>query len=211
MLTIEQLHTMLEIQDKLNRKINPDWIKANYPWHRAIMVEAVEALEHYGWKWWKKQEPDLAQARIELVDIWHFVLSKELERFNGDFTTTAVIVYSIHEELPFGMDGMSVADKLGALIAAAGGTGRYNANAFVSLMQDFKLSWGELYTSYIAKNVLNMFRQDHGYKEGSYIKMWDSMEDNVVLDMLMKLKPDATPAQLYTKLASTYNKLFAAA
>jgi len=26
--------------------------------------------------------------------------------------------------------------------------------------------------------VLNFFRQDHGYKDGSYIKIWDSREDN---------------------------------
>ena len=211
MLTIEQLHTMLALQDKLNSKINPNWLPSRYPWHRAIMVEAVEALEHYGWKWWKKQTPDLPQARIELVDIWHFVLSKELERMHGDYATAAQVMHSVHAELPFGMDGLSVADKLGALIAAAGGTGRYNANAFVSLMQDFELSWQDLYTTYIAKNVLNMFRQDHGYKEGSYVKMWDKLEDNVVLDTLMKLKPDATPEQLYAKLESTYAKLFTAA
>lgn len=211
MLTIEQLHTMLVLQDKLNQKINPDWLHAGYPWHQAIMVEAVEALEHYGWKWWKKQTSDLPQARIELTDIWHFALSKELERWGGNYAMASNVMHSVHAELPFGMEGVSTADKLGALIAAAGGTGRYNANAFVSLMQDFELSWDELYTTYIAKNVLNMFRQDHGYKEGSYVKMWDSMEDNVVLDTLMKLKPEATPDQLYTKLASTYAKLFTAA
>jgi hypothetical protein len=30
----------------------------------------------------------------------------------------------------------------------------------------------------VGKNVLNFFRQDHGYKEGTYIKVWGGREDN---------------------------------
>jgi hypothetical protein len=30
----------------------------------------------------------------------------------------------------------------------------------------------------VGKNVLNFFRQDHGYKDGSYIKVWQGREDN---------------------------------
>ena len=47
------LRAMLELQDDMNRKINPDRLSAGYPFLRAILVEAVEGLEHYDWKWWK--------------------------------------------------------------------------------------------------------------------------------------------------------------
>ena len=202
MLTKTQLTTMLALQDRLNCVINPDWRKANYPWHRAIMVEAVEALDHYGWKWWKKQEPDLAQARIELVDIWHFVLSMRLENCAGDVGWTA-------ESLDYaftqggGRANHSVAAKLEFLAGAAAG-GRIDTEAFVGLMKDFELSWDELYTTYIAKNVLNMFRQDHGYQAGSYRKDWCGMEDNEVMHQLITTKLDATPEQLYAKLEQVY-------
>ena len=33
-------------------------------------------MDHYGWKWWKKQSPDTEQVKLELVDIWHFGLSQ---------------------------------------------------------------------------------------------------------------------------------------
>jgi hypothetical protein len=36
----------------------------------------------------------------------------------------------------------------------------------------------ELFRMYKAKNILNIFRQHNGYKEGTYIKTWDGMEDN---------------------------------
>jgi hypothetical protein len=56
-----QLIAMLELQDSMNAKVNPEWVAANNDWYRAIQVEGVEAIEHHGWKWWKKQDCDLAQ------------------------------------------------------------------------------------------------------------------------------------------------------
>lgn len=205
MISRDKLIVMLELQDKLNRKINPDWIKANYPWHRAIMVEGVEALEHYGWKWWKKQEPDLAQARIELVDIWHFIMSMRLAECGGDITwatESLLSSFTVTHSASF-----TTAKQLDVLVGSAA-NGAINAGAFRELMNDFKLSWDDLYTTYIAKNVLNTFRQDNGYKAGTYQKIWDEQEDNVCLDTLMKLKPDATPDQLMTKLGQIYTALF---
>jgi len=43
----------------------------------------------------------------------------------------------------------------------------------------------ELFRQYVGKNTLNFFRQDHGYKEGSYIKIWHGEEDNEVLASLV--------------------------
>ena len=38
----------------------------------------------------------------------------------------------------------------------------------------------------MAKNVLNVFRQDHGYKDGSYVKMWNGKEDNEILAIVLE-------------------------
>ena len=206
MISRDKLITMLELQDKLNRKINPDWIKANYPWHRAIMVEGVEALEHYGWKWWKKQEPDLAQARIELVDIWHFILSMRLVACQGNVSAAADAIVDRCTSAHF--MAHTTTNKLDALVHKAAGGG-IDFDAFTGLMDDFKLSWDDLYAMYIGKNVLNTFRQDNGYKAGTYQKIWNGQEDNVCLDILMKMKPDATPEQLMAKLGQIYTALFA--
>ena len=40
------------------------------------------------------------------------------------------------------------------------------------------LDFQQLYTAYVGKNVLNFFRQDHGYQDGSYEKQWQGREDN---------------------------------
>ena len=80
MLKSHQLSTMLTLQDKMNRKVNPDWLKTRSPFLRAVVIEGAEAIEHHGWKWWKKQHCDLPQLQMELVDIWHFILSEILLR-----------------------------------------------------------------------------------------------------------------------------------
>jgi hypothetical protein len=47
------------------------------------------------------------------------------------------------------------------------------------------MDFDQLYRIYVGKNVLNFFRQDHGYKDGSYIKVWDGREDNEHLAELL--------------------------
>ena len=74
---------MLTLQSSMNAKVDPNWVTARYPYLRAVAIEGAEAIEHHGWKWWKKQDKDLAQLQMELVDIWHFILSEILLR-NGE-------------------------------------------------------------------------------------------------------------------------------
>lgn len=46
----------------------------------AIIHEAVELQRTTNWKWWKKPIPfNKAEAKEELIDIWHFVVQASLE------------------------------------------------------------------------------------------------------------------------------------
>lgn len=64
-----------------------------------------------------------------------------------------------------------------------------------------------LYTLYIGKNILNSFRQDHGYKEGTYIKTWNGKEDNVVMQDIMAKNPQYGASELYEGLKEVYTTL----
>src|SRR4029077_14730270 len=72
----EQLEAMAELQDSLNRNVHAAWRTQGHQYYRAIWVECAELLDHFGWKWWKHQRPDLDQVKLEIVDIWHFGLSQ---------------------------------------------------------------------------------------------------------------------------------------
>jgi len=66
------------------------------------------------------------------------------------------------------------------------------------------LSFEELYRLYIGKNALNQFRQEHGYKEGSYRKIWNGKEDNEVMQEILEEEPDISFNQLKDELLKRY-------
>ena len=200
MLTQVQLNTMLTLQDNMNKKVNPDWLNAGYGYLRAAMVESVEAIEHHGWKWWKAQHKDLSQLQMECVDIWHFALSHLLIAYKGDISATAMALESElkanHQSLCF--DGTTYefgnADLLDNLELMAGlaAAKRFDVSLFLRIIEQSEMTSDELFRQYVGKNILNFFRQDHGYKEGSYIKEWQGREDNEhLVEVLEALNADA--------------------
>ena len=55
---------------------------------------------------------------------------------------------------------------------------RFSVPLFMHIVVQCEMDSNELYRQYVGKNVLNFFRQDNGYKDGSYIKVWGGQEDN---------------------------------
>ena len=208
------LRAMLELQDSMNRKINPHWLAAGYPFLRAVLVEAVEGLEHYGWKWWKSQSPDLAQLRIELIDIWHFLLSEYLVRANGDKAGAArAFLEDWHsgpevefDGLQYDIESLDIRSKL-ELLTALAAVRRICTPLVADLLATCEVSAAQLFREYVSKNVLNHFRQDHGYKTGEYRKCWDGSEDNVHLAQILQdlaASDEALPQELYKCLHERY-------
>ncbi len=177
----QQLLVMLEMQDAMNSRVNADWRKAGNPWYRAIWTECAEMLDHYGWKWWKHQSPDLEQVRLELVDIMHFAMSDYLLRE----PTTDAAADRIINELSVPAEHTDVRQ---AIEQMAQDTIQHQSMSFCdfgNLMQLIDFDFDSLYRHYVGKNVLNFFRQDHGYKDGSYVKTWQGREDNEHLSELL--------------------------
>jgi dimeric dUTPase (all-alpha-NTP-PPase superfamily) len=210
------LRAMLELQDSMNRKINPDWLSAGYPFLRAVLVEAVEALDHYGWKWWKSQATDLAQLRIELIDIWHFLLSEYLVRASGDKARAARALLEdwhgsasvVFDARQYDFASLEVREKL-ELLTAMAAVRRVCTPLVADLLAACEVSAARLFREYVSKNVLNHFRQDHGYKTGDYRKTWDGHEDNVHLAQILESLPAADeqlPEALYRSLNDCYNR-----
>lgn len=78
-------------------------------------------------------------------------------------------------------------------------------HTFVSLMAVTSFSWQGLHQTYLAKNVLNMFRQINSYKPVIYTKAWDGVEDNVVIAQFLETYPEANTLQLYAKPQQAYS------
>lgn len=170
----QQILTMLDLQDAMNTKVNANWREQNFPWYRAIWVECAELMEHHGWKWWKKQNPDRDQVKLELVDIWHFGLSILL--LKGD--SLEQIASQVESQIQLTPPVSHFAEDLEVFTLATLQSRDFDVALFARLMAGIDLSFDELYSRYVGKNVLNMFRQDQGYQQGTYHKTWQGREDN---------------------------------
>ncbi|MCV6604996.1 MAG: dUTP diphosphatase [Porticoccaceae bacterium] len=197
----QQILTMLELQDGMNSKVHSDWRERGFEWYRAIWIECGELMDHYGWKWWKHQQPDVDQVKLELVDIWHFGLSiLLLEGACGEDIARQV-------ETQLNGQGDDFRTDLEAFTQVTLETRGFDIPGFARLMAGVGMDFDELYVRYVGKNVLNFFRQDHGYKDGSYIKVWNGREDNEhLVEVVQQL--DAASGdfkdQLYAALESRY-------
>jgi dUTPase len=206
-----RLMTMLGLQDGINSKINTAWVQAGNPWYRAIWTECAEMMDHVGWKWWKKIQPDVEQIHLELVDIFHFGLS-ELIVVNGSVNAAQNAAQAAYQSIEAArQDGKTDAAQVLKLIeefaSATLTTKSFAADSFAELCAAVGLGGDSLYRKYVGKNVLNTFRQDHGYKDGSYVKIWSGREDNEWLAEIgttMQTASDTFPTDLYQALERAY-------
>jgi dimeric dUTPase (all-alpha-NTP-PPase superfamily) len=198
-----QLLVMLEMQDAMNARVNPDWRQAGNAWYRAIWTECAEMLDHYGWKWWKHQQPDLEQVQLELVDILHFAMSDYLLQDSDNVAVAARIEAELSD--PRQCDDIRSAIEIMAQSTIAQQSMHFSD--FANIMALIEMDFEQLYRTYVGKNVLNFFRQDHGYKEGSYVKTWHGREDNEHLaELLIALDSNSADFRetVYQGLKSRY-------
>ena len=199
----QKILAMLELQDAMNRKVAPDWRERGFAWYRAIWTECAEMLDHYGWKWWKHQEPDMAQVRLEVVDIWHFALSDQLMAGDEPSGTAERIAEALARPAPI----RDFREAIERMAEAAIRTRGADISLFGALLGLAGMDFDDLYKTYVGKNVLNLFRQDYGYRDGTYLKTWHGREDNEHLaEILATLDPDSPSFgdQVYQRLARAY-------
>ena len=216
---MNQIEQMFLLQMQLNNQTNGQvWIKGytkenrQISWYRGIYMEVAEAIDSFNWKHWKNinDEPDWDNIRVELVDIWHFIMSESIRindqsyankhlhmKARGDYDTDALIA-SLEKMLK-----LSVVSSIDKEINNI----REVTDIFFIIISHLGIDVEDLYKRYVVKNQLNTFRQQNGYKEGSYIKIWGGVEDNVVAFDIMNMNPKITPTELYDKLDSAYSKL----
>jgi dimeric dUTPase (all-alpha-NTP-PPase superfamily) len=70
----EQLNRMIGVDtSNLSEEQQVEWL-LNYS--RAMTQEIAELVDSVPWKWWAKyQEFDKQNARVEIVDLFHFLIS----------------------------------------------------------------------------------------------------------------------------------------
>jgi dimeric dUTPase (all-alpha-NTP-PPase superfamily) len=202
----QALTNMLEMQHRMNTRVHEQWVEQGFEWYRAAWIECGELMDHQGYKWWKQQLTDLPQVQLEIVDIWHFGMSAILT----EEVTIEASAARIEQELDgYSPQSLSVLEATEALALHALGQKSFSPRCFWDLMAAAEMDFEHLYRSYVGKNVLNFFRQDNGYKDGSYVKEWQGREDNEHLVELAEQLDSTSTAfadDLYTALDLRYKE-----
>jgi len=182
---VQLVKRMFEKQDELNIQTNgSDWKRnSNLKWYRAIWTECAELIDYTNWKWWKKENESIRDAQMEAIDIWHFLMSTLLVSHNYDYNN---IINLFEMSVPNFETVEKHLDKIRNETEELVETTllrNYHLSIyhFVVLCKLLNLNLEDVYKLYIGKNVLNKFRQNNGYKQKTYKKIWDGEEDNVYL------------------------------
>ena len=226
----DMLAEMFLLQQKLNDETNGTGWEKGYNkhnriinWRRCIYMECAELIDSFNWKHWKDINiaPDWDNITIELVDIWHFIMSLGLEEYKnkniGDMNDLVRYVsdtkyfdeFCTESIKPSDDDSLAIINSIEHMMKETlKGENFYTItdNFFASAIE-CGLSMEDLYKYYLGKNILNGFRQDHGYKEGTYQKIWNGKEDNDIMMGILESNVSITADVLYHKLKEVYSSL----
>ena len=219
---------MLLLQQELNDATNGiGWEKGitkngkKIDWRRCTYLECAELIESYPWKHWKNIDdtPDYENIKIETVDIWHFIMSQGLQEYKienmGSIENLAQHISQLenfskftNNTVPTTKDYYEQIEAVELLIQSlfCEEPIEKTMNLFMDIAIIAGLNLHSLYQLYVGKNILNQFRQDHGYKEGNYIKIWHGKEDNVTMQAILEKEANMTPKSLYNALEKAYPK-----
>ena len=227
---MDKILLMVQLQNQLNDATNGEnWTQGitkngkTINWNRCIYMECAEMVDSFSWKHWKSihQEPDWDNLQIEVVDVWHFIISLAIENYSknmlGTIDTLALNISQCNKFTTIDTQKSNFASQEEVITQVENlillSLNKENLelenliNQFFDLVVMSGLNLETLYRLYIGKNILNQFRQDHGYKDGSYIKIWNGEEDNVVMKRIWEENANIQPDKLYQELKKNYSAL----
>ena len=207
---------MYNLQNTLNTNTNgTEWTKGvtlqgrTINWSRCMYMEACEAIDSLNWKHWKdiNKEDDIENVKIELVDIWHFLMSQHIVDMRGNIeqaSQEAMDAFNTSKDIK---TPLTLIQALEGIVASSSTQNLPLEFFYIALSKMDGFTMEDVYLLYIGKNCLNQFRQDNGYKDGSYIKMWDGKEDNVYMQSVLNGNPNISYIELYAYLKAKYERV----
>lgn len=215
MLSQSQFARIAEMQNAMQViALGDDWRTQNKNYATAVFVEAAECMNHLGWEWWKKPELNLEQARMEVVDMLHFAMCGLLLEPMPPSIMYGMLEQGVQNMEPAQYDELEQWDTFTFVKEAALCTCVNNFPFSIYLIyraaQSLGMTSDHLFTAYVGKNMLNRFRKANGYKEGTYVKIWNGREDNEFLtEIITTTDPEAADyeAQITARLQATYDSI----
>lgn len=233
---LESFKSMVIAQHKLNDLIMLDW-----HWkldllqiYTAMFTETAEFIDTQNWKWWKKGKVcEPYEAKMELVDIYHFLITFLLKAYFYDdknfhedtvpqllsdaFSNTEKSKNNIYDL--FSM-GTSFVGYLTALVSAEDYQKGIIKSSdipinvkflitaieeFMSVIHSFFIDLEDFEKTFFTKLILNELRSENGYKQGSYNSAIFTLDDNKFMSEVQATIKFVTLDQYKVELKDYYN------
>jgi dimeric dUTPase (all-alpha-NTP-PPase superfamily) len=201
----------MQLQSSFNEIVNPSWKKASYAWRRAMWVESAELVDHLGYKWWKdvNKEWDKKQVLLELVDIFHFLISEAI--INNKTPENILSSFEWAKRHTYAPTKEKKIKQVEEFVMLCLESNQSILSSYFQVVFALEFDISDVLKYYIGKNALNKLRQDNGYKTGEYKKEWningELLEDNKVLEKIIETSTNITFASIYDQLDSQYSAM----
>jgi len=188
----------VELQKSFNNSIVPDWQSdknhKKYDYWMAVLDETVEVLGSRHWKWWKNStkmgEVDWDNIKVELIDIFHFLLSIAIQQNVEHILFSQLVNLEMtKDEAPIEIRSDKFFEEFWSEFLM-GVQMKILPITCIKLIEFWYKAGGnaeELFMEYRIKAALNNIRQEFGYgAANTYEKMWfdpntgKKVEDNVI-------------------------------
>jgi len=197
----------------------------------AELIDSIKSWKH----WKDLNAPtDYENLKMEVVDIWHFLTGEIITRNGGErvvitkISTPILDRYArdyINLNIPLNINNTDIKKLANLLRTDIISKARHLSYIvthtklsitvethtdslllqFMMLLYASGMTIDDLYSMYIVKNTLNRFRQNNGYKDGTYVKVIDGKEDNEHMMMFMNnSKKQLTADDLYVLYEDFY-------
>ena len=190
-------------------------------WRLDADMELSELIDSLPWKHWKEidKPADYKNIHIELVDVWHFILS-DILTLDLESSEIVNIISNVMERIQnkpkiycnkqeFHKDIIEKTLLLKNEITKINKpiTNTDAIKRFFLLCNTCNLDYIQLSALYFGKNYLNEFRQLNGYKEGLYRKIWSKdREDNDFMYDIVISCPTLSKQDLIKKFETIYKE-----
>lgn len=162
-ITPQQALFMVEIQDAINFKSNPEWMQSASGLHlRTIVMRGAKSMELSGWE---RETTGLQQAvQIQLMlDIWSIVLTEFIVKSRGNLAYAASALVSASKPhtgvtgtvcldgMEYRLPNMGLMDKLELMIGLAAAK-RVSVPLVESILVECQSGWDDLYGQFLLRN-----------------------------------------------------------
>lgn len=189
------VNDLVGMQDELNKMIMPNWKQDLTPRHFIVQIikELGELLDSgVEYKWWKhtpEDQLDVHNMKVEIIDIVHFAIS--VASFD-EYNVPNKSIIRKNDERCLVNDGNKLDHHLFTWITECliNLQDAYDPQsqlkyAIELMISSVDMNSDEFSALYYSKYLLNQFRQENGYKEGTYQKVKNGVEDNELLESIV--------------------------